>query len=76
VGRYAVGDEVTIEYDDEGETDTLTGIITGFKPHSDTGEPGLWLRYTIDWGQGPRTFVSWWALDSVVASNSRSGAAP
>lgn len=61
-----VGDEVTVEFDNEGEPDQFHGVITGFKRHSETGEEGFWLKYTDQIGDkvfGP--YISWWSMDSV-----------
>jgi hypothetical protein len=60
---YAVGDEVTVEYDDEGEMDTLTGVITGF--HDVDGERGFWLKYTVGLSDGLGTFIEWWRLGAI-----------
>lgn len=65
--EYGVGDEVTVEFDDEGETDTLTGTITGFHNHSESAEPGFWLKYTVALSDGEHTYISWWPLTAIVA---------
>ena len=57
--KLIVGDEVTVEYDDEGKMDTLTGTVTGF--HDVDGERGFWLKYNV----ADNFYISWWRLTAV-----------
>lgn len=66
VGRYSVGDQVTVEYDDEGEPDTLDGTLTGFHNNWD-GEQGFWFKYVVQIRGEDRTFISWWPLTAIVS---------